>query len=108
MYSALARLFLPIGILLLGLPGLPIAAQDNFVDVIEMSVEVGFDSFFRPGDWTPVQAQLKNNGESLLGRLVVRPETSGTVVGNAFSTPVELPSGSEKNRAIQHSRALFP
>ena len=108
MYSALARLFLPIGILLLGLPGLPIAAQDNFVDVIEISVEVGFDSFFRPGDWTPVQAQLKNNGESLLGRLVVRPETSGTVVGNAFSTPVELPSGSEKTAQFNIRARSFP
>jgi len=76
------------------------AAQDSFRDVIEMSVEVGFNSFFRRGDWTPLRVRLKNNGESLTGRLVVRPETSGTVVGNAFSTAIALPSGSEKSATL--------
>ncbi len=77
-----------------------LAAQNSFRDVIEMSVEVGFDSFFRLGDWTPVRVALKNNGESVTGRLVVRPETSGTVVGNAFSTPIALPNGSEKSALL--------
>ena len=86
----------------------PAAAQDNFVDVIEMSVEVGFNSFFRQGDWTPVRIKLKNNGESLAGRLVIRPETSGTVVGNAFSTAVDLPSGAEKSALLNIRARSFP
>ncbi len=86
----------------------PAGAQGNFVDVIEMSVEVGFDSFFRPGDWTPVVVRLKNNGESLTGRVVIRPETSGTVVGNAFSAPVELPSGAEKSTLLNIRARSFP
>ena len=102
------RLLLTFGLLLTLLTGLPARAQDNFRDVIEMAVEVGFDSFFRPGDWTPVQVALRNNGESLVGRLVVRPETSGTVVGNAFSTPVELPSGSEKSAQLHIRARSFP
>ena len=108
MSRPLARLLLPIGVLLICLTGLPITAQDNFRDVIEMSVDVGFDSFFRPGKWTPIQVQLKNNGESLTGRIVIRPETSGTVVGNAFSTPVELPSGSEKTAQLNIRARSFP
>ncbi len=87
---------------------LPVGAQDSFQDVIEMSVEVGFDSFFRPGTWTPVRVELKNNGESLLGRLVIRPETSGTVVGNAFSVPIDLPSGAQKSATINIQARSFP
>ena len=86
----------------------PAQAQDNFRDVIEMSVEVGFNAFFRPGDWTPVVVGLENNGESILGRVVVRPETSGTVVGNAFSTPVDLPSGAAKSVLLNIRARSFP
>lgn len=86
----------------------PLQAQDNFQDVIEMSIEVGFDSFFRPNEWTPVRVQVKNNGESLTGRLVIRPETSGTVVGNAFSTPIDLPAGAEKSAIINIQARTFP
>ena len=87
---------------------LPVGAQDSFQDVIEMTVEVGFDSFFRPGTWTPVRVELKNNGESLLGRLVIRPETSGTVVGNAFSAPIDLPSGAQNRPPSISRRAPSP
>lgn len=95
-------------ILLLGLSFAPIQAQGRFQDVIEMSVEVGFDKFFRPGQWTPVRAALKNHGESVSGRLVIRPETSGTVVGNAFSAPIDLPSGAEKSAVIYIQARSFP
>ena len=87
---------------------LPTGAQDSFQDVIELSVEVGFDSFFRPGLWTPVRVELKNNGESLLGRLVIRPETSGTVVGNAFSAAIDLPSGAQKSATVNIKARSFP
>lgn len=86
----------------------PAAAQNSFRDVIEMSVEVGFDSFFRAEQWTPVRVELKNNGESVTGRLVVRPETSGTVVGNAFSTPIDLPSGAEKSALLNIRARTWP
>jgi len=94
-------------ILFLALTSAP-QAQERFQDVIEMSVEVGFDSFFRPNQWTPVRVELKNNGESVAGRLVIRPETSGTVVGNAFSAPIDLPSGSEKSAIINIQARSFP
>lgn len=95
-------------ILMLSLSVIPTLAQDSFQDVIEMSIEVGFDSFFRPNDWTPIRIQVKNNGDSITGRLVIRPETSGTVVGNAFSTPIDLPSGSEKSAMINIQARTFP
>lgn len=95
-------------ILLLMVSMIPTLAQDSFQDVVEMSIEVGFDSFFRPNEWTPVRVQVKNNGNSITGRLVIRPETSGTVVGNAFSTPIDLPSGSEKSAIINIQARTFP
>ena len=108
MARLLTRL-IPIFAALLALAQLPLAsAQDNFRDVIEMSVEVGFDSFFRPQQWTPVRVDLKNNGESVSGKLVIRPETSGTVVGNAFSAPIDLPSGAVKSTALNIQARTFP
>ena len=103
-----ARLFVILSFSVVALPWLPALAQDNFRDVIEMSVEVGFNSFFRPDEWTPVRIELLNNGESVTGRLVIRPETSGTVVGNAFSTAIELPSGSEKSALLNIQARTFP
>lgn len=104
----MARL-LGIAILLIGtLLMQPAAAQDNFRDVVELTIDVGFNGYFRPDDWTPLRVAMTNNGESLRGRLVVRPETSGTVVGNAFSTPVELPSGAQKTATLNIQARTYP
>ena len=108
MSRLLTRLIVVSTIVLLAAGGLPVAAQNNFRDVIEMSVEVGFDSFFRAEEWTPVRVELKNNGESVTGRLVVRPETSGTVVGNAFSTAIDLPSGAAKSALLNIRARTWP
>ncbi len=100
---------LSIAILLLGaLLVQPSAAQDNFRDVVELTIDAGFNGYFRPDDWTPVRVAMTNNGESLRGRLVVRPETSGIVVGNAFSTPVELPSGAQKTATLNIQARTYP
>lgn len=86
----------------------PLRAQQNFQDVIEMDVEAGFDSFFRPRQWTPVRVELTNNGDSVKGRLVIRPETSGTVVGNAFSAAIDLPTGARKSATLYIQARTWP
>jgi hypothetical protein len=108
MHRLLARLIVITACMLSATGWLSVAAQDNFHDVIEMSVEVGFDSFFRAEEWTPVRVALKNNGESVLGRLVIRPATSGTVVGNAFSAPIDLPSGAAKAATLNIQARTWP
>ena len=108
MTRPLARLILLFFISLLAAQWSPIAAQGDFRDVIEMSVDVGFDSFFRPEQWTPIRIELNNNGESVTGRLVLRPETSGIVVGNAFSTPIDLPTGAAKSALLNIQARTFP
>lgn len=102
------RYMLGVVLFIVSLMASPIHAQDSVQDIIEMSVEVGFDSFFRPDDWTPVRVQVRNNGESITGRLVIRPDTSGRVVGNAFSVPIDLPSGAEKVEMINIQARTFP
>jgi len=95
--------------IVLGFGGsLQLLAQAEMRDVIEMTVELGFDGFFRPGQWTPVRVELENNGDSLRGRVLLRPETSGRVLGNGFSAPVELPSGSRKSLELYIQARSFP
>ncbi|MEO1289744.1 MAG: hypothetical protein AAFV93_18430, partial [Chloroflexota bacterium] len=86
-------LLLITGILCLLWTGIPSVAQS---DPVSMSVEAGFNNFHRAGYWTPLQIQVRNDGVGFSGRLTVRPETSGRAVESAYSTPIDLPNGSEK------------
>ncbi len=64
--------------------------------IVTLSVQAGFDGLFRDSEWTPVIIQAANDGDDISGRLVVRPETSGTGITNTYSTPVTLPSGARQ------------
>ena len=76
---------------------LPAHAQDDTsTDIVAMSVETGYDNYFRPNYWMPLRVNVRNNGDAIDGKIIVRPETSGRVVSNAYSTPIDLPTGSEK------------
>ena len=72
---------------------------------ITLLVDAGFDHFYRPGYWLPLQIQVRNEGVGFSGRLTVRPETSGRAVNSAYSTPIDLPTGSDKTvfLYIQHN-----
>lgn len=67
------------------------------VAVIEMTAQAGFDGRFRDSAWLPVTVQVRNEGDSVSGRLVVRPETSGAGITNTFSAPVDLPTGAAQS-----------
>lgn len=77
-----------------GVIAIPSLAQDN--DPVVLLVDAGFDNYFRAGQWIPIQIQVSNDGAGFSGRLTVRPETSGRSVSSAFSTPIDLPTGSDK------------
>jgi hypothetical protein len=64
---------------------------------ITLNVTVGFDGRFRDLMWAPVFVRVENNGTDVVGRLVVRPSTSGDAVEQTYSTPIELPSGARKS-----------
>lgn len=85
------------GVLALALLVLSAFSPPAQVPVIEISAEAGYDGRFRDGDWLPVNIQVSNEGDPVQGRLVVRPETSGTGIANTYSTPVDLPTGASQN-----------
>lgn len=64
---------------------------------VTLAVIPGFDGRFRDDMWAPLLIRAANDGADVSGRLVVRPETSGNIVNNTYSTPVNLPSGSRQN-----------
>ena len=72
-------------------------AQDAVAtDLISLTVSAGYDSVFRPNQWLPLRVQISNQGEPITGRLVVRPETSGSALTGTFSTPVDLPASASQ------------
>ncbi|MBW4439615.1 MAG: hypothetical protein KME04_20940 [Pleurocapsa minor GSE-CHR-MK-17-07R] len=81
-------------LLLCALNVAPAAAQTNLVD---LTARAGYDGAFRPGAWTPVWVEVANNGDDLSGQIIVRPETSGDGLPNAFSTPITLAGGARQN-----------
>ena len=54
----------------------------------------------------PVIIHAGNDGDAVSGRLVVRPETSGSGITNTYSTPITLPSGRAADGVSLHHGAL--
>lgn len=68
---------------------------------IQLSVEAGFDSYFRGTNWLPVFVTASNEGPNISGHLVVR--STGNVQGSSptvYTTPIELPTQSRKQITI--------
>ena len=98
---------LALGILFLSV--VPVWTQDtNGTALVEIGLEVGYDTYFREGHWFPVRIRVRNEGDPVIGKLVVRPETSGRVVSNAYSTPIDLPTGSDKATFLYLQARTFP
>jgi hypothetical protein len=92
----LRRLLLLIIIFMLSFTFFPVQAQETDDEPISLEVLAAYDHFFRPNFWLPLKIQIRNDGMSIRGRISVRPETTGRNIETAFSTPIELPNGSEK------------
>src|SRR5258708_6074934 len=63
---------------------------------IKLSVVAGFDGLFRADRWVPVMVMVSNNGPDLSGELRVTSSGTGGLAAGAFSTPIDLPNGSNK------------
>ena len=74
----------------------PSLAQNTIQEIVELDVSAGFDGYYRPNQWLPLRVTIENNGDAITGNLVVRPETSGNALLNTFSTPLDLPAGSNQ------------
>ncbi|NWF69228.1 MAG: hypothetical protein HXY40_09080 [Chloroflexi bacterium] len=94
------RLVLLYALFLLFSLTLPAGAQDTANSTLQLNVVAGFDGRYRSDHWLPVLIRARNDGEPVSGRLVVRPETSGAILDNTFSTPIDLPSGARKTALL--------
>ncbi len=74
----------------------PAAQAQDGSEAVRMTVETAYDNAYRPEHWLPLRIQVRNEGRDFSGRIVVRPETSGLALSNTYSTPIDLPVGSEK------------
>ena len=92
------HLFLSACILtILLLSGRPAAAQEQ--DPITISVDAGFDGYYKPSYWTPLQVTLANSGPDVEGDVVV--ELSGNSGDDVrYRTPVSLPGQSRKTVSL--------
>ncbi|MBI1258141.1 MAG: hypothetical protein GC204_11775 [Chloroflexi bacterium] len=97
------RKFILIGLLLLVCVNL-VHAQ---APVITLTLQAGFDGHFRDSQWLPIEIHASNDGDAVSGRLVVRPETSGTGVLNTFSTPITLPTGARQTAFLYVTARSF-
>jgi hypothetical protein len=85
---------------LMGLTAFSPPRQPTSSPVTIDAVFPGYDSYFRENDWMPLLVRISNHGSDMVGRLVVRPETSGSAVTNTYSVPITLPAGSDKSAFI--------
>ncbi|MEO8395685.1 MAG: hypothetical protein ABI700_22010, partial [Chloroflexota bacterium] len=82
----------------------PVHAQ---APVITLTVQAGFDGHFRDSQWMPIIVHASNDGDPVSGRLVVRPETSGSGLLNTFSTPITLPNGARQTAFLYITSRSF-
>lgn len=74
-------------------PRLTHASQNG---AISLTLEAGYDGFYRSGQWLPVAVNLSNSGPDLSGELRVLSSDGLTTSPSAYATPIELPLGSAK------------
>lgn len=85
-------------IILMALAGMSFPAapslQAQSAALIELSLDaagIGYDGYFRAGQWLPIRVRINNHTESAIqASLVVRPQTSPESVVHTFSAPVFL------------------
>lgn len=82
-----------LALLVLGLPGAPITADEGTANV-SMAVQSGFGGRFKFGEWLPVFVTVDNAGPNLNGEIrVIVTNQSGQL---NFIAPAELPAGARK------------
>ncbi|MCC6616861.1 MAG: hypothetical protein IT320_25535 [Anaerolineae bacterium] len=85
-------------LLVIILPGR--AGAQTATPLITLEASAGFDGYYREQSWFPVQVRISNDGGDARGRLVVRPETSGSGIPGPYSTIVDLPGGARQSATL--------
>lgn len=63
---------------------------------IKLSLEAGYDSYYRTGEWLPLLIKVSNSGPDISGELRVTAGTTNGLAANAYASSIELPTQSNK------------
>lgn len=63
---------------------------------VALSVEVGYEGYFRSGQWTPLRVTASNNGADIFGTLRVTASDAVNQPTDAYAITLELPRQSSK------------
>src|ERR1700694_1491417 len=80
------------------------AAQNS---AIHLNVDPGFQGRFREGSWVPLLVSVSNTGSDVSGELRVRTGSTLALTSNIFSTPIDLPTQSNKQLFLYASLDLY-
>lgn len=83
---------------LFGMRSSPVWAQTD--NGVTMQARIGFDGFYKGEYWTPVYVNAANNGPPIEGELRVTVGTSSFSDRIVYTTPVSLPTQSNKRLVI--------
>jgi hypothetical protein len=103
----LKRFLLIAALLLMTALQIPAPSFAQTDDRLRLDVAAGYDGFFRENAWFPVLVQIENDGDAAQGRIIVRPETSGSGVLSAYSVPVDLPRGARQTVRLYMTAQAF-
>jgi hypothetical protein len=63
---------------------------------ITLSVNAGYDRYYRRGQWVPLRVYVSNGGGDLNGYIRVRTGASTSLEETTYRTPIDLPHGARK------------
>ena len=95
-HAAAVLVCLLITLLTVTLIGTAVPAAAQTPSGVSLNLEVGYDGYFRDGQWTPLRITASNNGADILGTLRV---TAGDAINqptDAYAVTLDLPNQSSK------------
>jgi CheY-like chemotaxis protein len=92
-------------------------AEDTPARNLTLQLDVGFNSFYRIGYWTPIRVTLSNEGADFRGTLAINTFSGLSLINGgsntspwSFEEPVTLPQGTQKKLTLTMPlyMGLFP
>lgn len=74
-------------------------AQAQQAAQVTLSIQAGYQGFFKENTWFPIRVALENNGPGFTGEVVAQFNVAG-VDSTVYTVPVELPSVARKEVVI--------
>ncbi|MBI5928266.1 MAG: hypothetical protein HY862_03090 [Chloroflexi bacterium] len=63
---------------------------------LQLDIKAGFQSYYRDGEWIPLEVTLINNGRDLRGNVQVHAQNAGQATETLYQTPITVARNSSK------------